>query len=144
LAGYLKVLRAVCRSRKKFWIGVAVHANEPAPTCIALAQRALAAGPRIVPEPTDLPWFAQATVALVWADAHAEAQVPLDAGVAESRATGDPALFGMSLSQQFGETGTWALGSAMSVVMFIFSFLVIAIMSLTIDLRRSGFTGVGK
>jgi DNA-binding CsgD family transcriptional regulator len=79
---------------------VAVHANEPAPTCIALAQRALAAGPRIVPEPTDLPWFAQATVALVWADAHAEAQVPLDAGVAESRATGDPALFGMSLSQR--------------------------------------------
>ena len=40
---------------------VAVHANEPATTCIALAQRALAAGPRIVPEPTDLPWFAQAT-----------------------------------------------------------------------------------
>jgi hypothetical protein len=28
--------------------------------------------------------------------------------------------------------------------MFIFSFLVIAVMSLTIDLRRSGFTGVGK
>ena len=79
---------------------VAVHANEPAPTCIALAQRALAAGPRIVPEPTDLPWFAQATVALVWADAHTEAQVPLDAGVAESRATGDPTLFGMSLSQR--------------------------------------------
>ena len=79
---------------------VAVHANEPAPTCIALAQRALAAGPRIVPEPTDLPWFAQATLALVWADAHADAQVPLDAGVAESRATGDPALFGMSLSQR--------------------------------------------
>jgi DNA-binding CsgD family transcriptional regulator len=79
---------------------VALHANEPAPTCIALAQRALAAGPRIVPEPTDLPWFAQATIALVWADALTEAQVPLDAGVAESRATGDPALFGMSLSQR--------------------------------------------
>jgi DNA-binding CsgD family transcriptional regulator len=79
---------------------VAVHANEPAATAVALAQRALAAGPRIVPEPTDLPWFAQATIALVWADAHAEAQVPLDAGVAESRATGDPALFGMSLAQR--------------------------------------------
>jgi DNA-binding CsgD family transcriptional regulator len=36
----------------------------------------------------------------VWADAHAAAQAPLDAGVAESRATGDPALFGMSLSQR--------------------------------------------
>ena len=79
---------------------VAVHANEPAPTCIALAQRALAGGARVVPEPTDLPWFAQATVALIWADAHAEAQAPLDAGVAESRATGDPALFGMSLAQR--------------------------------------------
>jgi DNA-binding CsgD family transcriptional regulator len=79
---------------------VALHANEPAATCVELAQRALAAGPRIVPEPTDLPWFAQATIALIWADAHAEAQVPLDAGVAESRATGDPALFGMSLSQR--------------------------------------------
>jgi DNA-binding CsgD family transcriptional regulator len=79
---------------------VAVHANEPAPTCIALAQRALAGGARVVPEPTDLPWFAQATVALIWADAHADAQGPLDAGVAESRATGDPALFGMSLAQR--------------------------------------------
>ena len=79
---------------------VAVHANEPATTCIALAQRALAGGPRVVPEPTDLPWFAQATVALIWADALAEAQAPLDAGVAESRATGDPALFGMSLAQR--------------------------------------------
>jgi DNA-binding CsgD family transcriptional regulator len=79
---------------------VAIHANEPAPTCIALAQRALAGGARVVPEPTDLPWFAQATIALVWADAHAEAQAPLDTGVAESRATGDPALFGMSLAHR--------------------------------------------
>ena len=79
---------------------VAVHANEPATTCIALAQRALAGGPRVVPEPTDLPWFAQATIALVWADALAEAQVPLDTAVAESRATGDPALFSMSLAQR--------------------------------------------
>ena len=90
-----------CRARSWPWPRSSPsHANEPATTCIALAQRALAAGPRIVPEPTDLPWFAQATVALIWADAHAEAQVPLDAGVAESRATGDPALFGMSLSQR--------------------------------------------
>ena len=79
---------------------VAVHANEPAPTAVAFAQRALTAGPRIVPEPTDLPWFAQATLALVWADAHDEARVPLDAGVAESRRTGDPTLFAMSLSQR--------------------------------------------
>lgn len=49
--------------------------------------------------------------------------------------------FGMSLSQQFGETGTWALGSAMGVVLFLFSLMVLAIMALTINLRRSGFTG---
>ena len=79
---------------------VALHANEPASACIALARRALAAGPRIVPGPTDLPWFAQATIALVWSDAHAEAQVPLDAGVAESRASGDTALFAASHAQR--------------------------------------------
>ena len=56
------------------------HANEPADVGIALAQRAFAAGPRTVPEPTDLPWFAQATIALVWADAFDEAAGPLDAG----------------------------------------------------------------
>ena len=43
--------------------------NEPAEVGIALARRALAASPRPVPAPTDLPWFVQATIALVWADA---------------------------------------------------------------------------
>ena len=79
---------------------VALHGNEPAATCAALAQRALASGPRIVPRPTDLPWFAQATVALVWSDAHEQAQIALDAGVAESRRTGDPVLFATSLAQR--------------------------------------------
>ena len=37
--------------------------------------------------------------------------------------------FGMSLGQQFGETGTWALGSAMGVVLFVVSLLVIVVMS---------------
>jgi len=49
--------------------------------------------------------------------------------------------FGMSLGQQFGETGTWALGSAMSVVLFFTSLLVVIVMGRTINLRRSGFTG---
>ena len=54
----------------------------------------------------------------------------------------DATSFGMSLSQQFGETGTWALGSAMGVV---------AVRRLAAghpvpeaapsDLKRSGFTG---
>jgi len=50
--------------------------------------------------------------------------------------------FGMSLAQQFGETGTWALGSAMGVFLFFASLLVILAMRRTIHLKRSGFTGV--
>ena len=49
----------------------------------------------------------------------------------------------MSLGQQFGETGTWALGSAMGVVLFLCSALVILHHGRTINLRRSGFTGIG-
>ena len=65
---------------------------------VALARRAFAAGPTTVPQPTDLPWFAQASAALVWADAFDEAAPALDAGVAESRATGDCALFATSMA----------------------------------------------
>lgn len=49
--------------------------------------------------------------------------------------------FGMSLGLQFGETGTWALGSAMGVVLFGVSLLVILAMRYTINLRRAGYTG---
>jgi ABC-type spermidine/putrescine transport system permease subunit I len=48
----------------------------------------------------------------------------------------------MSLAQQFGETGTWALGSAMGVFLFLSSLLVILAIRPTIRLKRSGFTGV--
>jgi len=53
------------------------------------------------------------------------------------------ASYGMILSNQFGETGTWALGSAMGVVLFLISFLVLGVMWRTINLRRSGYTGAG-
>ena len=76
----------------------AVESNEPAATAAALARRAFAAGPRTVPAPTDLPWFVQASIALVWADALDEAQARLDAGVAEGRAAGDVALFAASVA----------------------------------------------
>jgi DNA-binding CsgD family transcriptional regulator len=76
----------------------AVETNEPAEVGIALARRAFAAGPRPVPAPTDLPWFVQAAIALVWADALDEARDRLDAGVAEARATGDSALFASSMA----------------------------------------------
>jgi len=50
--------------------------------------------------------------------------------------------FGMSLAQQFGETGTWALGSAMGVALFVSSIAAIVLIGRSINLKRSGFTGV--
>ncbi|MEX1109370.1 MAG: ABC transporter permease [Dongiaceae bacterium] len=54
------------------------------------------------------------------------------------------ASFGSVLSLQFGETGTWALGSAMGVVLFAVSSIVIFAMWRTVNLQRSGFTGKGS
>lgn len=53
-------------------------------------------------------------------------------------------LYGMSMAQQFGESGTWALGAAMGVVLFLFSVGALAILSLGVNLRRTGFTGMGR
>jgi ABC-type spermidine/putrescine transport system permease subunit I len=53
------------------------------------------------------------------------------------------ALFGNILANQFGATGTWALGSAMGVVLFAISILVLLIVWRTVNLQRSGFTGAG-
>lgn len=52
------------------------------------------------------------------------------------------ASFGQSLALQFGETGTWALGSAMGVVLFAVSSLIILMIWRTVNLKRSGFTGM--
>jgi DNA-binding CsgD family transcriptional regulator len=76
----------------------AVATNEPAAVGIALARRAFAASPSLVPAPTDLPWFVQATIALIWADAFDEVSAPIEAGLVESRATGDSALFATSMT----------------------------------------------
>jgi ABC-type spermidine/putrescine transport system permease subunit I len=71
--------------------------------------------------------------------------IPCLASALTPRFLGGPnaTSFGMSLAQQFGETGTWALGSAMGVVLFFLSFLVVAAMRLSINPRRTGFTGSG-
>jgi spermidine/putrescine transport system permease protein len=53
-------------------------------------------------------------------------------------------LYGMSMAQQFGESGTWALGAAMGVVLVLFSVAALAILSLGVNLRRTGFTGLGR
>jgi ABC-type spermidine/putrescine transport system permease subunit I len=69
--------------------------------------------------------------------------IPCLASAVTPRFLGGPnaTSLGMSLAQQFGETGTWALGSAMGVVLFGVSCLAILAMSYTINLRRGGFTG---
>jgi ABC-type spermidine/putrescine transport system permease subunit I len=71
--------------------------------------------------------------------------IPCLASAVTPRFLGGPnaTSLGMSLGQQFGETGTWALGSAMGVVLFIVSMIVVALMGLTVNLKRSGFTGMG-
>ncbi len=51
------------------------------------------------------------------------------------------ALYGNILEHQFGATGTWALGSAMGVVLFLICLIFIIIIWRTINLQRSGYTG---
>lgn len=69
--------------------------------------------------------------------------IPCLASAVTPRFLGGPksTSFGMSLGQQFGETGTWALGSAMSVVLFIVSCAIVLLVGLSINPRRSGVTG---
>ena len=54
------------------------------------------------------------------------------------------ALYGNILQNQFGATGTWALGSAMGVVLFALSLLAIFVIWRSVNLHRSGFTGAGS
>lgn len=53
-------------------------------------------------------------------------------------------LYGMAMAQQFGESGTWALGAAMGVVLFLASIAVVMVIGSRVDLRRTGFTGFGR
>lgn len=72
--------------------------------------------------------------------------VPTLASSISSQFLGGPngALFGNILAHQFGATGTWALGSAMGVVLFAVSLLVIAIVWKAMgDPRKSGLTMPG-
>jgi spermidine/putrescine transport system permease protein len=51
----------------------------------------------------------------------------------------DGALYGNILAHQFGTSGTWAFGSAMGVVLFMISTIVIVVVwNVVGDLRRSG------
>lgn len=69
--------------------------------------------------------------------------VPTLASSVAAQFLGGPngALYGNILAHQFGATGTWALGSAMGVVLFAISLLVIALVWKAMgDPRRSGLT----
>ena len=71
--------------------------------------------------------------------------IPAFAASVTPRFLGGPngAMFGNRLEHQFGATGTWALGSAMGVVMFAASIGLLALLWRTVRLRRAGFTGAG-
>jgi ABC-type spermidine/putrescine transport system permease subunit I len=72
--------------------------------------------------------------------------IPTLASSVISQFLGGPngALYGNILAHQFGATGTWALGSAMGVVLFAISLIVILVVWRAVgDLRRSGVTAPG-
>lgn len=96
------------------------------------------------------PWraFFEVTLPLNWMGTAIGAVlvfIPCLASSVTPRFLGGPSAttFGMSLSMQFGETGTWALGSAMSVVLFACSLIAIIVMRFTINPKRIGITGAG-
>lgn len=69
--------------------------------------------------------------------------IPTLASAVTSQFLGGPdgALYGNILAHQFGATGTWAFGSAMGVVLFALSLVVICLVWRIVgDLRRSGIT----
>jgi ABC-type spermidine/putrescine transport system permease subunit I len=86
-----------------------------------------------------LNWIGTAIgIALVFIPCLAESVTPTFLGGPSGK------LYGSVLGLQFDQTGTWALGSAMGVLLFAVCCVVIAILWMTIDLRRGGFTGAGR
>jgi DNA-binding CsgD family transcriptional regulator len=81
---------------------VAAIANQPADQVADLARRAIAAGPRPLPEPGDPPWFSNAMGALYWAEGYGEARVLLDAAVAEAQAAANGMTLPTLLTQRAG------------------------------------------
>ena len=78
----------------------AALANEPAERAAELAVRAVAAGPRPLPDPEDGPWFPIAVRALFWAERFDEAQALVDAALAEARAAGNGLVLNAMLTQR--------------------------------------------
>jgi DNA-binding CsgD family transcriptional regulator len=78
----------------------AALANEPAERAAELASRAVAAGPRPLPDPDDGPWFPIAIRALFWTERYDEAQALVDAALAEARAAGNGLVLNAMLTQR--------------------------------------------
>jgi hypothetical protein len=79
---------------------VAALANEPAERAAELAHRAISAGLRPLPEQGDGPWFSTAIRVLFWAEHYDEAQVLIDAAVAEARAAANGLVLPAMLSER--------------------------------------------
>ena len=56
----------------------------------------------------------------------------------------DGTLFGQAMGSQFSATGTWSLGAAMGVILFFVAAITLFGISRLINIKRSGFTGVGS
>jgi DNA-binding CsgD family transcriptional regulator len=75
-------------------------ANQPAERAADLASRALASGPRPLPEVGDGPWFVIAMRAMFWAERYDEADELLDAAVREARAVGNRLVLPAALTER--------------------------------------------
>ncbi len=69
--------------------------------------------------------------------------IPSLAAAVTPRFLGGPngSMYGNILANQFGSTGTWALGSAMGVVLMAVSAILVIIVFKSVSLERSGFSG---
>jgi DNA-binding CsgD family transcriptional regulator len=106
LAARAGVLLARARQRPvpRFALAVAAFVGglttQPADQVADLAGRAVAAGPRPLPEPGDPPWFQIAVAALHWAERYGEARALLDAAVAEAQASANGMILPAVLAER--------------------------------------------
>ena len=77
---------------------VAALANQPADQAADLARRAIAAGPRPLPDRSDPPWFPTAAIALFYSERYGDAQTLLDAAVAQAQAAANGMILPAALA----------------------------------------------
>ena len=77
---------------------LAVRANEPAETGAELAKRPLSTAHGKRPQLTDLPWYHQCAITLLWTERYEELSRLLDEALASARSRGDAGLFSGALA----------------------------------------------